>query len=262
MSVSRSSIWSEQLNSRLKACRGMSWRRKVRSNPVGLDAQRWPGESWRMAQFVQIGSSPAASVNSCETSPRASGSVIWLQVITLAWMLVECGVSLYSARKASSPALLAFGSDSFVELLSAAVVLLQFTPKFSISKTQAARIAGILLFVLATVVAITAAASLVLKLQPETSLPGMLITAAALVAMPVLASRKRAVARRTNNRALAADAVQSATCAYLAGITLAGLGINAVFHLPWVDSIAAFAAIPILIVEGRRALKGESCGCC
>ena len=170
--------------------------------------------------------------------------------------------SLYSARKASSPALLAFGSDSFVELLSAAVVLLQFIPKYAISKTRAARVAGILLFVLAAVVGITAAASLVLKLQPETSLSGMLITAIALIAMPVLAARKRAVARRTNNRALAADAVQSATCAYLAAITLAGLGINAVFHLPWVDSIAAFGAIPVLVVEGRRALKGESCGCC
>ena len=41
-------------------------------------------------------------------------------------MLIECGVSLYAAAAAHSPSLLAFGSDSLVELLSAAVVLLRY----------------------------------------------------------------------------------------------------------------------------------------
>jgi divalent metal cation (Fe/Co/Zn/Cd) transporter len=80
--------------------------------------------------------------------------------------------------------------------------------------------------------------------------------------MPMLAWAKRKAAQRTNNRALAADAVQSATCAYLAAITLIGLAINAIWHIHWVDSAAALLALPILIVEGRRALRGESCGCC
>jgi divalent metal cation (Fe/Co/Zn/Cd) transporter len=80
--------------------------------------------------------------------------------------------------------------------------------------------------------------------------------------MPMLAWAKRRVAQRTNNRALAADAVQSATCAYLAAITLVGLVINAIWHIHWVDSAAALLALPILIVEGRRALRGVSCGCC
>lgn len=73
---------------------------------------------------------------------------------------------------------------------------------------------------------------------------------------------KRKIARETDNRALAADAVQSATCAYLAAITLAGLGVNALFHIRWVDSAAALVAIPMLVVEGRKALRGEACGCC
>jgi divalent metal cation (Fe/Co/Zn/Cd) transporter len=98
--------------------------------------------------------------------------------------------------------------------------------------------------------------------QPETSVSGIVITLAALVAMPVLARKKRSLARQTHNPALAADAVQSATCAYLAAITLVGLCANAVFHLRWVDSFAALAAVPILVVEGRRALRGEGCGCC
>jgi divalent metal cation (Fe/Co/Zn/Cd) transporter len=90
----------------------------------------------------------------------------------------------------------------------------------------------------------------------------MAITIAALIAMPVLAWLKRREARRSGNTALAADAVQSATCAYLASITLAGLAANAVFHIAWFDSLAALAAVPLLIREGRSAWRGNTCGCC
>ncbi len=194
--------------------------------------------------------------------PVLSASVLWLQVITVLWMLVECGVSAYAAWTSHSAAILAFGSDSFVEVLSATVVLLQFVPGFAISERKAARTAGFLLFVLAFVVAGTAVASLALQLRPEVSRAGIGITVAALIAMPILARLKRREARRNNNAALAADAVQSATCAYLALIALAGLICNAAFHVPWVDSVAALAAIPILIREGRSAWQGHTCDCC
>ena len=79
--------------------------------------------------------------------------------------------------------------------------------------------------------------------------------------MPVLAWMKRSQARRMNSRALAADATQSATCAYLAGVTLAGLVAYAVWQIRWVDTVAALVAVPLLIVEGRRAWRGEGCAC-
>jgi divalent metal cation (Fe/Co/Zn/Cd) transporter len=188
--------------------------------------------------------------------------VAWLQGITLAWMLIECGVSFYGAISAHSSALLAFGADSFVELLSATVVLLAIVPSFPLTKDRAARLAGILLFVLAAVVALVTLLAFVSGVSPEASCSGIVITLAALVVMPTLAWAKRRTARLTNNRALAADAVQSATCAYLAAMTLAGLAINAIWHIHWVDSAAALLASPILVIEGRRALRGESCGCC
>lgn len=193
---------------------------------------------------------------------RQSTMVFWLQGITLAWMLVECGVSLYAAAAAHSPALAAFGSDSLVELLSASVVLLQFLPWVRLSERNAARWAGVLLFVLAGVVGVLAVGALVLGIRPETSRMGMGITLAALVVMPVLATLKRREARRSGNAAMAADAVQSATCAYLAAIVLVGLSINAWFHIGWFDSVAALVAIPLLLKEGRAAWRGQVCGCC
>src|SRR5947209_15534015 len=108
-------------------------------------------------------------------------SVYWLQGITVLWMVIECGVSLFAAARAHSPALLAFGSDSFVELLSASLVLLQFTPRFTVSKKQATKAAALLLFVLAGIVALIAGLSLAGRVLPEESLLGIGLTVLALL---------------------------------------------------------------------------------
>jgi divalent metal cation (Fe/Co/Zn/Cd) transporter len=193
--------------------------------------------------------------------PQTIRVVFWVQGITITWMIVECVVSVYAASAAHSSALLAFGADSLIELLSASVALLSFIPSFPITKEQAARWSGMLLYVLAAVVAAAGTVSLAYNFQPAVSLSGIGITVAALIVMPVLSRLKRRTARATGNRSLAADATQSATCAYLAAITLFGLGVNLAFHIHWVDSAAALAALPILVIEGRKALRGESCGC-
>jgi len=196
-----------------------------------------------------------------QLKPAVSRSVV-LACITLAWMLVELGVAGYSAFTAHSAAMLAFGSDSLVETLSAITVLTQWVPGIWLSERRAARISGALLFVLAAVVALIAIGSYLLHVEPERTFAGIAITAAALAAMPVLAGLKRREAARTQNAAMAADAVQSATCAYIAGVTLAGLALRAIFRIAWFDTVAALAAVPLLLREGRHAWRGNSCGCC
>ena len=199
----------------------------------------------------------------CSHAPKDTDRIIKrLQVITICWMLVECSVALTAAWGAHSPALLAFGSDSSVELLSAIVVLLQFTSVLKVSTERAARLAGTLLFLLAGIVAMISVSAIVLRVEPDTSRLGIGVTIVALTIMPVLSRAKRKNANLTGNRALAADAVQSATCAYLAGLTLLGLVLNATLHIRWVDPLAALVAIPIIVIEARRALRGEVCGCC
>jgi divalent metal cation (Fe/Co/Zn/Cd) transporter len=197
--------------------------------------------------------------DSCAGSNEVVRAIFWLQGITIGWMAVECAVSLYAAARARSLALFTFGSDSLVELLSALVVLWQFVPRFRLPKDAADRVAAILLFLLA--VSVLFIAILNWNAPRETSWLGIAVTALALIVMPVLAWFKRRRARVLDNRALAADAVQSATCAYLAGVTLAGLAAYALWRIAWIDTTAALAAVPIVIVEGRRAWRGEGCGC-
>lgn len=211
-------------------------------------------------QFTQIEGKVSFHISPC--GQQYNQRVLRLQIITVAWMLAECGVALAAAWSARSPALLAFGSDSLVELLSATVVIMQFSPRIRLSDKRADRWAGALLFVLAGVVASASVTALVGRVAPETSFVGIAITVAALVAMPWLSRAKRSLAQELRNSALAADAVQSATCAYLAGITLFGVAFNAVLHVRWIDPVAALVAVPIICIEGRRALRGEACGCC
>jgi Co/Zn/Cd efflux system component len=219
------------------------------------------GSATIASSLVQLQESPCGRRLSNQATQDFE-AIIKLQLVTIGWMLIECGVALASAWKAHSPALLVFGSDSFVELLSAMVVILQFTAWLRLRPSVAAQMAGALLAILAVVVACISVAALVTGQHAEVSRSGIVITVAALAIMPVLSRAKRKTARSTGNRALAADAIQSATCAYLAAITVIGLVLNATFQIRWMDPIAALIAIPLLLIEARRAWRGQMCGCC
>jgi divalent metal cation (Fe/Co/Zn/Cd) transporter len=180
-----------------------------------------------------------------------SRRVLRLQVMTIAWMTVEAVVSLGTAWRSHSPALFAFGGDSLIELLSAAVVFWRF--RFDLKEARAARIAGILLFVLAGLVILTSALNFIGYREAQRSLMGIGILLAAAVVMPWLASRKRHLAAITSSAALKADALESALCAYMAWIALVGLVINAIWGKSWADPLAALALTPIIFREGWKA---------
>jgi divalent metal cation (Fe/Co/Zn/Cd) transporter len=102
-------------------------------------------------------------------SPDAIRRIQRVQTFTIAWMSVEAAVSLFAAWRARSPALLAFGGDSAIELFSAVVVLWRFraSDAHEDAERRATRVAGALLFVLAAYVAITSVASLLGYSEPK-----------------------------------------------------------------------------------------------
>jgi len=194
-------------------------------------------------------------------SPRVLRRVMWIQTLTLIWMSVEAVVSLGAAWIARSPALLAFGGDSTVELLSAAVVFWQFySPSHrEHADERAGRIAGGLLFVLAAFVVTTSVLTLLGHLEAQPSVLGMALLVLAAMVMPWLAAQKRQLSIATASAALRADAAESAVCGYLALIALAGLVVNAVWRVRWADPAAALALLPLIVREGWEAMKGKPC---
>jgi divalent metal cation (Fe/Co/Zn/Cd) transporter len=156
-------------------------------------------------------------------SPAAIRRIQRVQTVTIAWMSVEAAVSLFAAWQARSPALLAFGGDSAIELLSAVVVRWRFRTSDAHEEVEkrAARVAGALLFALAAFVAVTSVTSLLGYSEPKPTLLGIAILVAAAAVMPWLAIEKRRLSGATGSAALRADAAQSALCAYLSLIALA-----------------------------------------
>ena len=196
--------------------------------------------------------------------PDAIRRIQRVQTVTIAWMSVEAAVSLFAAWRARSPALLAFGGDSAIELFSAIVVLWRFRASavHGDAERRAARVAGTLLFALAVFVAVTSVTSLLGYSEPNPTFLGITILVAAAVVMPWLAKEKWRLSGTTGSAALRADAAQSALCAYLSVIALAGLAINSMWHLKWADPLAALAIVPLIVWEGREAMRGKTCDCC
>ena len=197
-------------------------------------------------------------------TPDAIRRIQRVQTVTIAWMSVEAVASLFAAWRARSPALLAFGGDSAIELFSAVVVQWRFRASNAgeDAERRAARKAGALLFALAAFVAVTSVTSLLGYSEPKPKLLGIAILVAAAVVMPWLAKEKRRLSGATGSAALTADAAQSVLCAYLSLIALAGLAINAIWRVKWADPIAALVVLPLIVWEGWEAMRGNSCGCC
>lgn len=197
-------------------------------------------------------------------TPDTTRRIQRIQAITIVWMSVEAVASLSAAWIARSPALLAFGGDSTIELLSAVVVLRRFRGhgKQERAEKRASRIAGALLFVLAAYVVAASALTLLGYSEPRRTYLGIVILLAAALGMPFLAKEKRKLSVATGSAALRADAAESALCSYLSIVALVGLGINATWHAAWADPVAALVITPLILWEGREAIRGKACASC
>ena len=193
--------------------------------------------------------------------PDVLRRILRIQTFTLIWMFLEAAVSLIAAWRAHSPALLAFGGDSAIELVSALVVYwrFRFYSTAMNAEESATRVAGGLLFVLAAYVLVGSGAALLGKREVHPSLAGIALLLVAAVVMPWLAGQKRKLSATASSAALRADAAESAVCGYMAWIAVAGLTVNAVWGIKWADPIAALCLIPFILREGWEAVRGKSC---
>ncbi len=195
-------------------------------------------------------------------------SGVRIEVVTVAWMVVEAAIALTAGILARSVLLTAFGLDSIIELVSGGALLWRLTAdahgasleRVERAENRAAWITGVALILLCVYIVGTAGASLILRLKPEGSPIGIGLAVAALLVMPWLVWRKRTIAAKINSAALRADAACSLTCAYMAGALLVGVALNTGFGFWWADSVAALALLYWIIPEAREAIEGANSG--
>ncbi|QMU97634.1 cobalt transporter [Microbacterium esteraromaticum] len=180
--------------------------------------------------------------------------------ITIAWNLVEAVVALIAGGVASSTALIGFGLDSIVEVLSAAAVAWQFAaPDPERREKVALRVIAVSFFALAAYVSVDAVLSLVGLREPEHSPVGIVLAALSLVVMPLLSWFERRTGRELGSASAVADSKQTLICTYLSAALLAGLLLNSLLGWAWADSVAALVIAVVAVREGLEAWRGENC---
>ncbi|OCG74867.1 cation transporter [Microbacterium sediminis] len=184
----------------------------------------------------------------------------WIVAITIAWNVIEGIVALLAGGAASSAALIGFGLDSFVEVLSAAAVAWQFAaPDPEGRERTALRVIAIAFFALAAYVTIDAILALTGAREPEHSPVGIALAALSLVVMPILSAIERRTGRELGSASAVADSKQTLMCAYLSGAVLLGLVANAALGWAWADAIAALVIAVFAVREGVEAWRGDAC---
>lgn len=184
----------------------------------------------------------------------------WIVGVTIGYNLIEAVVSVAAGSAASSAALIAFGLDSLVEVLSAAAVAWQFSRADPERYEKATlRVIAFAFFLLAAYVSVNAVLSLTGAVEPEHSTLGIIITAVSVVVMPFLSWFERRTGRELGSATAVADSKQTLLCTYLSAAVLIGLLLNSVLGWAWADPIAALVIAAFAAREGIEAWKGDTC---
>lgn len=189
---------------------------------------------------------------------RLHRRVRFIVAFTITYNVIEAIVAITSGVLASSAALIGFGLDSVVEVLSAVAIAWQFTRKDPERwEKVTVRAIGLAFFALAAYVTIDAILSLVSQEGPEHSPLGIGITALSLLVMPLLACFEIRTGRELGSRSVLADARQLLLCVYLSGAVFIGLILNSLFGWWWADSVAALVVAALAVREGIEAWTGD-----
>ncbi|ANJ25746.1 cation diffusion facilitator family transporter [Agromyces aureus] len=184
----------------------------------------------------------------------------WIVTATIAYNLIEAVVAITAGTIASSSALIAFGLDSTIEVLSAAAVAWQFTRRDPERWEKGTlRVIAVAFFALAAYVTASSLLALILQADVEHSTLGLVITALSVLVMPFLSLAERRAGRELGSATAVADSKQTLICTYLSAAVLVGLVLNSMFGWWWADAIAGLVIAGFAVREGIEAWRGDAC---
>lgn len=184
----------------------------------------------------------------------------WIVAATIVYNVVEAVIALTAGTIASSSALIGFGLDSTIEVLSAAAVAWQFTRREPERWEKGTlRVIAVAFFALAAYVTVSSGLALVGRVEVEHSPVGIALTALSVVIMPFLSLAERRAGRELGSATAIADSKQTLICTYLSAAVLAGLVLNGVFGWWWADAVAGLVIAAFALREGREAWRGDAC---
>src|SRR6478735_4599983 len=218
--------------------RGARGRERHAARPLPCRPRDAPGRDDRPVRVPRgrLVSTPSRPVFSLLPPSRRAALVRRARLLaaaSVAYNVAEAVVAITSGRVADSTALVGFGLDSTVEVMSGLVILWQFGhPVPEEREHLARRLIAVSFFALA---------------------------ALSLAVMPLLSQWQRRTGRELGSGAVVADGTQTLLCTYLSGVLLVGLLANALLGWWWLDSVAALVIAAVAVREGRSNWRGDAC---
>jgi divalent metal cation (Fe/Co/Zn/Cd) transporter len=203
---------------------------------------------------------------------RLLSAAFWLAIITIAYNVVEGIISVAFGLSDDTLALLGFGLDSFVEVISGIGILHMVirmrrseSDKNDQFERNALRITGFSFMLLTAGLIGGSVINLVQGIKPDTTIPGIIISVLSILTMWALMKAKLRVGRRLSSDAIIADAHCTRTCFYLSMILLAASGLYAIFEIAYFDIAGSLGIAYFAFREGLEAFgkaRGKiACNC-
>ena len=196
---------------------------------------------------------------------------LWLALFTIFYNIAEGLISIFFGISDEALTLFGFGADSFIEVMSglgilAMVLRIRQNPDTSRTKFEvtALRVTGTAFYLLAVGLGATAIYNLFVAHKPETTLPGLIISAVSIAVMWALVMGKRKVGRALNSMPILADANCTMVCSYMSLVLLASSLTYELTGFGFIDSIGALGLIYFSYKEGRESFdkaNGLECDC-
>ena len=164
-------------------------------------------------------------------------------------------------------ALLGFGVDSFVEVISGiGIAHMIFRMKYSKVQSRdafektALKVTGTSFYLLTAGLVIGSVLNIINNVKPSTTIPGIIIAAISIATMYWLMTSKLKVGRDLKSDAIIADANCTKTCFYLSFILLAASGLYELFHIAYFDILGSLGIAYFAFKEGRESFEKVKSG--
>jgi divalent metal cation (Fe/Co/Zn/Cd) transporter len=175
-----------------------------------------------------------------------------LEVLTIAWNIMEVFVTIGLGVAAGSLALIAFGLDSLVEVFASAVVIAYIGHHHAEGRARrAVRLVAVAFGTLGAYLLVASVYDLARGEGADSSPLGVVYLALTACVMFGLAIAKRRLARAAHSRPLGAEASVTFLDGCLATSILVALVLNSAWGITWADPVAALL---VAVFCGREAV--------
>ncbi len=194
-------------------------------------------------------------------------TAIALSLITIFYNIVEGLISIYFGAGDETLALLGFGVDSFVEVISG-IGIAHMILRMKYSKVEnrdrfektALKVTGTAFYFLTVGLILGSILNIIYDVKPETTIPGIIIAGISIATMYWLMTSKLKVGKALNSDAIIADANCTKTCFYLSFILLISSGLYELFAIAYFDVLGSLGIAWFAFKEGKEAFEKVKSG--